>query len=266
MKTYWQESTGQPSLGDELAALALKKMYDITAVRHPLAEADLASGGNVLDRVWEHQENAERSKKLHVVGSRFMKPETPLTPRSFLHIHSVRGYLSKNKLGKMDSPAITVGDPGLLAPEYVHVSSSQAPRNIGVVFHSSSADDEVLKEEFGHLPVEFIDIRTSDIDSFISQLASCAIILSQSLQGLILADAFGIPNAWLTLGSVHPGGSYRFYDYFSTVGRSFYSRVDEIPKTTADIYQAGFVADESRLQKLRSDITAAYDNALRDIH
>lgn len=165
----------------------------------------------------------------------------------------------------MDAPEITIGDPGLLAPEYVHVSSSQAPRNIGVVFHSSHAADQVLKEEFGHLPVGFIDIRTSDIDSFVSQLASCAIILSRSLQGLILADAFGISNAWLTLGSLHPGGSYRFYDYFSTVGRSFYSRVDGIPATVADVYQAGLVAEESRLHKLRSDIMAAYDSALLGI-
>jgi len=212
--------------------------------------------------VWENQDITDRSTKLHIVGSGFLSPETPLTPLSFLHIHFVRGYLSKNKLGKMDSLKITVGDPGLLAPEYVHVSSSQAPRNIGVVFHSSHTDDEVLKDEFGHLPVQFIDIRTSDIDSFVSQLASCAIILSQSLQGLILADAFGIPNAWLSLGSVHPGGSYRFYDYFSTVGRSFYSRVEGIPATVADVYQAGFVAEESRLRQLRSDIMAAYDEAL----
>ena len=42
-----------------------------------------------------------------------------------------------------------------------------------------------------------IDLETGDIEDTLDAITSCNHILSTSLHGLILADAYGIPNAWL---------------------------------------------------------------------
>lgn len=63
MKIYWQERLGPPSLGDELTALALQRMYGLVCERHPLTTADLVSRGSILDRVWESWETTQSFEK-----------------------------------------------------------------------------------------------------------------------------------------------------------------------------------------------------------
>ena len=45
------------------------------------------------------------------------------------------------------------------------------------------------------------------------------IILSSSLHGLILSDAYGIPNLWISVSNNIIGGDFKFLDYFSGVER-----------------------------------------------
>jgi hypothetical protein len=51
----------------------------------------------------------------------------------------------------------------------------------------------------------------------IRQIGRCRIVLSQSLHGLIVADAFNIPNLWIAPAQHMQGGDYKFMDYFSTL-------------------------------------------------
>ena len=53
----------------------------------------------------------------------------------------------------------------------------------------------------------------------IDQICSCEIIASSSLHGLIVPDAYNIPNCWITLSGKISGGLFKFYDYFSSVNR-----------------------------------------------
>ena len=53
----------------------------------------------------------------------------------------------------------------------------------------------------------------------IDQICSCEIIASSSLHGLIVSDAYNIPNCWITLSGKISGGLFKFYDYFSSVNR-----------------------------------------------
>ena len=47
-------------------------------------------------------------------------------------------------------------------------------------------------------------------------MLSCRRIVTGSLHGLVIADAYGIPSAW-TRSKTAYGGYYKFYDYFATV-------------------------------------------------
>lgn len=51
----------------------------------------------------------------------------------------------------------------------------------------------------------------------INEIAICSRIYSQSLHGLIVADALGIPNVWIAPGPLMAGDTFKFFDYFSTL-------------------------------------------------
>ena len=61
-----------------------------------------------------------------------------------------------------------------------------------------------------------IDVRNGP-DRVVREIASCAAVLSTSLHGLIVADAYDIPAAWATLAPDLMGGTFKFHDYESNV-------------------------------------------------
>lgn len=69
---------------------------------------------------------------------------------------------------------------------------------------------------------KIIDLGSKDVPGIIESLLSCRRIASSSLHGLILADAYGIPSAWLMAeadkgGSRPKGGEFKYYDYFASI-------------------------------------------------
>ena len=52
-------------------------------------------------------------------------------------------------------------------------------------------------------------------------ICSCEKILSSSLHGLIVSDAYQIPNCWIELTGKISGGHFKYYDYASSVNRKF---------------------------------------------
>lgn len=59
----------------------------------------------------------------------------------------------------------------------------------------------------------------SSWNSFIDDICSCNTILSSSLHGIIIADAYEIPNAWISLDENHPDNNFKFKDYYLSVGK-----------------------------------------------
>jgi hypothetical protein len=51
----------------------------------------------------------------------------------------------------------------------------------------------------------------------INDIAHCSRIYSQSLHGLIVADALDVPNIWIAPGRAMLGARFKFDDYFSTL-------------------------------------------------
>lgn len=70
-----------------------------------------------------------------------------------------------------------------------------------------------------------MDIRTADIENFISELTSCRYVLSTSLHGIILSHAYGIPALWIKKGYIDTDG-FKFHDYFSSVDIPFYDGIE----------------------------------------
>ena len=129
---------------------------------------------------------------------------------------AVRGPLTRAKLGASKGFGIRVpaiyGDPALLLPLY-YMPRVPITHEYGVVVRWS--ERAWAKAEYGP-GVKLIDFARADIEGVIDDLLSCRKIITSSLHGLIVADAYGIPNAWLASDSPR-GGEYKFLDYFASV-------------------------------------------------
>jgi pyruvyltransferase len=76
-------------------------------------------------------------------------------------------------------------------------------------------DYERASELARSVGIRVIDVRQLPED-FISELLSCDYILSSSLHGLILADAYNVPNLWIKISDRIIGGNFKYQDYYST--------------------------------------------------
>ena len=105
---------------------------------------------------------------------------------------AVRGKLTRDLLVKagIDCPE-TYGDPALLMP-MIYPVIKQKKYRLGVVLHLAH---QGFKDAFVHRDVKWIDVSRSydDIESFIDELLECDTVLSSSLHGLIIANAYKVP-------------------------------------------------------------------------
>ena len=165
-------------------------------------------------------------------------------PRKPARVCAVRGPLTRQYLlaQGVQCPEI-YGDPALLCP-YIWQPTAGKKWKVGIVPHISDLANPALQALDRSEGVSDIHvIRLDDYatpHSVIDEIAQCQCILSSSLHGLILADAYGVPNTWIALGDKLYGGHFKFHDYFASVGRS---HAKPVPLTrTTDISR---IADET---------------------
>ncbi|WP_035732260.1 polysaccharide pyruvyl transferase family protein [Gulosibacter molinativorax] len=238
-------------------------MYNSDVVLRNSKVADLISTGSILGWLRRDQvEESGRAEPQHVVGSGFMYSSDVVIARDNLKIHSVRGHLSRQKLDWLPMQSIAIGDPGVLVSEFASIGNTPVRQGIGFIPHHSRVDDEVFCRPYIDAGFRKIDIRTNDIDGFMTELASCEAVISQSLHGLIFADAIGVPNVWLRLQGVVGKGDFKYLDYFSTVGRDFDSGINTPPRTSADVVRMADVGSQAHIERLRSNAKKSFEEAL----
>ncbi|SEQ76697.1 LicD family protein [Loktanella sp. DSM 29012] len=129
---------------------------------------------------------------------------------------AVRGPLTRSKLSASRGFGATVpkvyGDPALLMPWY-YFPRVKITHEYGVCVRWS---ERAWREASYGPGVKMIDFSRTDIQGVVRDMLSCRKIVTSSLHGLILADAYGIPSAWLASTSPR-GGEFKFHDYFASV-------------------------------------------------
>jgi len=203
---FWTPGTAL-NFGDYLASAVVQRMLSRCelVVDEPVSgPRRLFSIGSVLhfaadgDTIWGSGRNGKKSEADHA----FMR----------LDVRAVRGPLTRKFLidRGIDVPRI-YGDPALLVPILFpsRFKRSSRPGRVGIV---PNLHDRSLMAGPGVIDV------TGRWDQVISQIISCEMIVSSSLHGLVIADAFGIPCAHLRLSETEPDFKYR--DYCEGVGRT----------------------------------------------
>ncbi len=210
IKAYWWRE--RPNFGDALAPLLLEH-FGIKVEWDTVSHSKIASVGSILEHIpplWDG----------YIVGSGKMR-ET-----SLLHLHTntmkilaVRGPYSASNIPNISiRNNVALGDPGLLAPELVGPQEKQW--DLGIVPHWQ--DDE-LAARFTALikpphTIKVID-PTGDPLTVIRQIGASRRIVTSSLHGMIVADAFGgIPRrVEICKGMMKDGGDFKFRDYCASI-------------------------------------------------
>jgi pyruvyltransferase len=80
-------------------------------------------------------------------------------------------------------------------------------------------DDEKFNTLRNDPRVLFINMKGyADWRDVVNEILSCEYIISSSLHGLIVSEAYSIPNLWIKVSDKIRGGEFKYQDYFQSIG------------------------------------------------
>lgn len=140
-------------------------------------------------------------------------------------VSAVRGPLTRDYLlaRGIDCPEV-YGDPALLIPYYYKPDSAEpCPQGrIGIVPHYKDWGSPIFAEiRRAHPELVFIDVSSYGTwTKFIDRICGCDAVFSSSLHGLIVAEAYGIPNHWVSVSENVLGKGFKFRDFYASLGKT----------------------------------------------
>jgi len=143
--------------------------------------------------------------------------------------HAVRGPLTRGMIldAGADCPEV-YGDPAWLLPEIFDARNVTKTHRLGLIRHFSHAD-RTLEVAPDVLNIDIIRSSREDIERFLTDLNRCEAIVSTSLHGGIIANAYGIPACFATdtasARQIH-GDGMKFRDYGLSVGMESLEQYD----------------------------------------
>lgn len=201
---YWNK---KKNFGDLLTSLLLNKFTRLPSQWSEPHDAQLVIVGSILEQLPKDYSGI-------IAGIGKLHERTVLSlPNA--RILGVRGPLTAKGI----KGNIVIGDPGLLANELVPLEDRIY--DLGIIPHWT---DTTLEHDVRFARYNPKIIRVSDDPlKVISEIGKCKKLISSSLHGIILADAFGIPRRIEISPRVlsHPhqeGGLFKWHDYSASIG------------------------------------------------
>lgn len=175
--------------------------------------ADIICIGSIINNADE----TTRDDPVYVWGAGALNPNLKMEKPNLVYA-AVRGPLTADLL---DATSAVFGDPGLLIADIV---PRRAPNGkVGIVLHHSKKPSPWLQDLVKSRDDEFEIIYAVNDDHLevVRKISACSHIFSSSLHGLVVADAYHIPNTWLDPRGNHGFPRFKFRDYAAGVGRFF---------------------------------------------
>lgn len=218
--------------GDLLSPLLLNRFSNVNITWSPVESAEIVCVGSLLG-------NLIKSDYTGIILGTGKLFEDGVVP-PFAKILALRGPLTAAGV----KGSFALGDPGLLADELINVDEKL--HNLGLVPHWS---DHTLAKNPLFLQYKPLIINSYDDPlSVVRQIGSCKKIVSSSLHGLILADAFNIPRRFEATASwSREGRDFKVRDHNAAINLPFKigvtqqansNRVDECKSALWDAFHA----------------------------
>lgn len=226
---FWR---GHRNFGDLLTPLLLKELANIEVEWAAPKEAELIAVGSIathIPRGWDG-----------IVFGTGKPRQNERIDLSKATVLALRGQLTA--AGSGARPGYILGDPGLLVSMLDGIKvSEEIP--VGLVAHWE--DRNLGKRWKG----ELIDVEGDPLE-VIRQIAACKRVVSSSLHGIIVADAFGKERRWERSARATP---FKFADYGTVVGRFLPGHWDQVRPHILKQTQANLSGALGRLHDLLAD-------------
>lgn len=211
LKLHWWKA--EPNFGDAINPLIVGHVAGRVVEHIGPRRADLFAIGSMLQVVKRTQKVARtEGEKLCIWGTGLLNPIFGHDFLDNIELALVRGPITAALLKREMK---RFGDPGLLINDALPFEGERMDR-IGVVPHYSLMDDPALLAFVQSDPAYLLIDPRGDAAEVCLQIAACAHVFSSSLHGLIMADAYGVPNTW-----IEPKGQswLKYLDYAASIGR-----------------------------------------------
>lgn len=208
---HWYNN--KPNFGDALAADVVRVVSGRDVVWADPLTCDLFSTGSLYDFIQKRALSDQPGA--NVWGSGTLGPmKNPFW--GGVRIHAQRGPLTR--LTTL-SACSTHGDPGLLYPMIYGESISKSEEAIFIPHRRHVEKALSMIGQNPRIGLRVVDPRTSDHQSIARAIVGSRLVFSSSLHGLIISDAFAVPNIWVMPKGIHRWPYWKFLDYFLSIRR-----------------------------------------------
>lgn len=146
-----------------------------------------------------------------------------------LDIRAVRGPLTRDYLTKLghQCPAV-YGDPAILMPLIYNEDGEKSwgGQKYDVSIIPQLVTEEGIREKYPDAHI--ISMNTDGYKGVIDQIVQSKLIISSSLHGIILADAYGVPSVWYR--GLGKDIDFKYRDYYGSTGRE----LNEVPTSVEE--------------------------------
>jgi pyruvyltransferase len=212
---YQQRGKGSRNVGDTLTPIIVEYF---TGRKVELVDRDkegkLLAIGSIMTAM---------KKKDVIWGTGVMRGSDKFEQAKHCKFLAVRGKLSERALGLNCG---VYGDPALLLP-IIYNPEITKKYDIGYIPHYIDHVEFFLQNTVGKNEL-FIDVE-GDWKTVIEQIKSCRKVVSSSLHGIVIAEAYGIPAIWTEYSNKVIGGGFKFQDYLTGTGREISRGHGEFP-------------------------------------
>lgn len=181
-------------------------------------------------------------------GSGFISKDSTFKSKP-KEIKALRGPKSRQLAMKQGVKAPEIyGDPALLIPRFYNPNKEKKFK-IGLVPHYVDYNEPFFRQCNKREDVKLINLINPNPLEVIDEILECEIILSTSLHGLIIADAYGIKSKWVKVSDKLVGGEFKFLDYYESL-----TVKNETPYEIGKSFYLNDVADKAYAKELTLDL------------
>lgn len=130
-------------------------------------------------------------------------------------VRALRGPISQSMMMAAGYKCrnVALGDPGILLPLIYKKEACEKKYKYCVINHLYNAENNIDDSD----DTITISAGTNDYKWVIDRICEAEIVISSSLHGIILAEAYGVPSVWLLENM--EDRAMKYYDYYYSTGR-----------------------------------------------
>ncbi|MGB0412672.1 MAG: polysaccharide pyruvyl transferase family protein [Pikeienuella sp.] len=259
LKLYWWNE--KPNFGDQISADVVAHIAGRKVEWAAPKDCDLFAVGSLSTIVRANCLTPREAGPAPWIWGTGMAAPHRLGFLDNVNIAALRGPLTANFMQTRDA---ALGDPGIFAADLA--GPVEKTEQIGIMLHIShrfrGPERRAIRRD-GRF--RFIDPAADDHLSVVRALGACRHVVSSSLHGLILADAYGVPNTWLARPDAQRiSANFKFYDYGLSVGRAFDAPITSL--TVDDLLRAADAGSpdvQDGIMRSKEALSAAFPAELK---